>query len=59
MLTVRIPVAHRVVVSSVKRTELLYGLAKGSYPKGITTRIHEFFIRVTILAWDKNVEPVY
>jgi tRNA(fMet)-specific endonuclease VapC len=49
----------RVVVSSVTQAELLYGLAKRAYPKGLTARVHEFLIRVKILAWDKEVVVFY
>lgn len=50
---------HRVVISSVTLAELRYGLAKRSYPKGLTTRVHEFLIRVKILSWDKDAANVY
>lgn len=50
---------QRVVVSSVTHAELLYGLAKRAYPKGLTARVHEFLIRVKILAWDKDVATFY
>ena len=55
---VAVPI-QRVVVSSVTQAELLYGLAKRSYPKGLTARVHEFLIRVKILAWDKEVAIFY
>jgi tRNA(fMet)-specific endonuclease VapC len=55
---VAVPI-HLVVVSSVTQAELLYGLAKRSYPKGLTNRVREFLMRVKILAWDKNVAGVY
>ena len=55
---VAVPI-HRVVVSSVTQAELRYGLAKRSYPKGLTTRVHEFLIRVKILPWDKDAAIAY
>ena len=55
---VAVPI-HRVVVSSVTQAELRYGLAKRSYPTGLTTRVHEFLIRVTILPWDKDAAIAY
>jgi tRNA(fMet)-specific endonuclease VapC len=48
-----------VVVSTVTQAELLYGLAKRSCPQGLSMRVHEFLIRVKILAWDQNVASVY
>ncbi len=55
---VAVPI-HRVVVSSVTLAELRYGLAKRCFPKGLTSRVHEFLIRVKILAWDKDAAIVY
>lgn len=55
---VAIPI-HRVVISSVTQAELLYGLAKRSWPKGLTARVHEFLIRVTILPWDEEAAIRY
>ena len=34
-------------------------MAKRAYPKGLTARVHEFLIRVKILAWDKEVAVFY
>lgn len=48
-----------VVVSSVTKGELLYGLAKRSCPKGLAARVHEFLIRVKTLPWDNDVAIVY
>ena len=48
-----------IVLSSITLAELLYGLAKRSYPKGLTTRVHEFLIRVNVLAWDNHVADSY
>ena len=50
---------HNVVISSVTQAELLYGLAKRSYPKGLSARIHEFLIRVDILPWNHDAATVY
>lgn len=50
---------HNVIISSVTQAELLYGLAKRSYPKGLSARIHEFLIRVDILPWNHDVATVY
>lgn len=50
---------HSVVISLVTQAELLYGLAKRSYPKGLSARIHEFLIRVDILPWNHDVATVY
>ena len=55
---VAVPI-HRIVVSSVTLAELRYGLAKRSCPKGLTTRVHEFLIRVKILDWDQDAAIVY
>lgn len=48
-----------VVISSVTQAELLYGLAKRAYPKGLSTRVHEFLIRVDILDWNHEIASVY
>ena len=48
-----------VVISSVTQAELLYGLAKRAYPRGLSTRVHEFLIRVDILDWNHEVASVY
>jgi len=48
-----------VVVSSVTQAELLYGVAKRGYPKGLTTRVREFLIRVDVLPWTQGVASVY
>ncbi len=50
---------HNVIISSVTQAELLYGLAKRSYPKGLSARMHEFLIRVDILPWNHDVATVY
>lgn len=48
-----------IAISSVTEAELLYGLAKRAYPKGLSARVHEFLIRVDILDWSHEVAPVY
>ena len=48
-----------VVVSSVTQAELLYGVAKRGYPKGLTSRVREFLIRVDVLPWTQGVANVY
>jgi len=50
---------QQVLISSVTLAELLYGLAKRSYPKGLSARVHEFLIRVDILPWNHEVVTVY
>ena len=48
-----------IAISSVTEAELLYGLAKRAYPKGLSARAHEFLIRIDILDWSHEVAPVY
>lgn len=48
-----------IAISSVTEAELLYGLAKRAYPRGLSARVHEFLIRVDILDWSHDVAPVY
>ena len=48
-----------VVVSSITQAELLYGLAKRGYPKGLSTRVREFLIRVDVLPWTQSVASIY
>lgn len=43
-----------IVISSVTCGELMYGLAKRGWPKGLSARVHEFLIRVQTLPWDQN-----
>jgi tRNA(fMet)-specific endonuclease VapC len=50
---------NSVTVSAITKAELLFGLAKRNYPKGLATRIHEFLIRVEVLPWDEQVSEVY
>lgn len=48
-----------IAISSVTEAELLYGLAKRAYPKGLSARVYEFLIRVDILDWSHEEAPVY
>jgi tRNA(fMet)-specific endonuclease VapC len=48
-----------IVVSAITQAELLYGVAKRGHPKGLSTRVREFLIRVTVLSWDQQVAAVY
>lgn len=50
---------QEVAVSVVTQAELLYGVAKRGYPEGLTTRVREFLVRVTVLPWTSDVSVVY
>ena len=50
---------QEVAVSVVTQAELLYGVAKRGYPEGLTTRVREFLVRVTVLPWTPDVSVVY
>ena len=50
---------QEVAVSVVTQAELQYGVAKRSYPEGLTTRVREFLVRVTVLPWTSDVSVVY
>jgi len=50
---------HDVAVSVVTQGELLYGVAKRGHPQGLSTRVHEFLIRVVILPWTQDVARIY
>ena len=50
---------HEVAVSVVTQAELLYGVAKRGHPPGLTTRVHEFLIRVVILPWTQDDARIY
>ena len=54
----RVPM-QSVLVSAVTEAELLYGVAKRGYPAGLSTRVHEFLIRVEVLPWTHDVAVVY
>ena len=54
-----VEILMREYVSSVTEAELLYGLAKRGYPKGLLLRVREFLIRVDVLAWGSDVAAVY
>ncbi len=48
-----------IVISSVTEGELLYGLAKRSYPKTLSERVRQFLLRVDVLPWDHEVTRTY
>ena len=48
-----------VALSVVTQAELLYGVAKRGYPEGLTTRVREFLVRITLLPWTSDVSVVY
>ena len=50
---------QEVAVSVVTQAELQYGVAKRGYPEGLTTRVREFLVRVTVLPWTSDVSVVY
>jgi tRNA(fMet)-specific endonuclease VapC len=55
---IAVPV-HSVMISAVTQAELFYGLAKRSYPKGLSLRVHEFMLRVRVLDWDRDAAIAY
>jgi tRNA(fMet)-specific endonuclease VapC len=48
-----------IAISAVTEGELLYGLAKRSYPAGLTERVRQFLLRVDVLPWDHDVTRTY
>jgi tRNA(fMet)-specific endonuclease VapC len=50
---------HNIVVSVVTQAELLYGVAKRGKPLGLSTRVHEFLVRVEVLPWTQNEARAY
>jgi tRNA(fMet)-specific endonuclease VapC len=48
-----------VAISAVTQGELIYGLAKRGNPKALSALVHEFLIRVEVLAWTSEVATVY
>ncbi len=48
-----------VAVSVVTQAELLYGVAKRGHPQGLAARVHEFLIRVAVLAWTQDAARAY
>ena len=50
---------HSVAVSVVTQAELLYGVAKRGHPTGLSTRVHEFLVRVEVLPWTPDAAKVY
>jgi tRNA(fMet)-specific endonuclease VapC len=50
---------QEIAVSVVTQAELQYGVAKRGYPEGLTTRVREFLVRVTVLPLTSDVSVVY
>lgn len=48
-----------ITISAVTEGELLFGLAKRSYPTGLTERVRQFLLRVDVLPWDHDVTHAY
>ena len=48
-----------IAISSVTEGELLYGLARRAYPKGLSERVRQFLLRVDVLPWDHGVTQTY
>src|SRR3546814_1685799 len=48
-----------IAISAVTEGELLYGLARRSYPAGLTERVRQFLLRVDVLPWDREVARAY
>ena len=48
-----------VAISAVTQGELVYGLAKRGNPAALNALVHEFLIRVEVLAWTAEVANVY
>ena len=55
---VQVPM-HCIFISVVTEAELLYGVAKRDYPKGLTKRVTEFLARVEVLPWTSDVAKAY
>lgn len=55
---VQVPM-HSLAVSVVTQAELLYGVAKRGHPRGLSTRVHEFLVRMDVLPWTPDVARVY
>ena len=50
---------EEIAISAVTEGELLYGLARRNYPALLTERVHQFLLRVDVLAWDHDVSRTY
>src|SRR3546814_13011020 len=48
-----------IAISAVTEGELLYGLARRSYPAGLTELVRQFLLRVDVLPWDREVARAY
>src|SRR5690554_4338853 len=55
---VQVPM-HCIFISVVTEAELLYGVAKRDYPKGLTKRVSEFLARVEVLPWTSDAAKAY
>lgn len=55
---VQVPM-HCIFISVVTEAELLYGVAKRDYPKGLTKRVTEFLARVEVLPWTSDAAKAY
>ena len=55
---VQVPM-HCIFISVVTEAELLYGVAKRDYPKGLTKRVAEFLARVEVLPWTSDAAKAY
>src|SRR5690625_2847183 len=55
---VQVPM-HSIFISVVTEAELLYGVAKRDYPKGLTKRVTEFLARVEVLPWTSDAAKAY
>ncbi|MBX3455548.1 type II toxin-antitoxin system VapC family toxin [Ferrovibrio sp.] len=50
---------EEIAISAVTEGELLYGLARRSYPAMLTERVRQFLLRVDVLAWDHDAAQTY
>jgi len=46
-------------ISSITQAELHFGLAKRPEAKKLHQLVHEFLLRVNILAWDSSISEIY
>lgn len=53
-----VPMAD-VAISVITEAELRYGVVKRGNPQGLARRVHEFLIRVEVLAWTQDVAQTY
>ncbi len=57
-LLVGLPISD-IAISVVTEAELLFGLAKRGHPAGLSERVRQFLLRVTVLIWDRHVAATY